>query len=176
MQMILKTNLAALRAKAAEWPKAAQRALNKLGPTLRTVASATIREDYNIKKKDLDPSFTLRPASVSSLKIRLSSTGRSLKLSAFGAGRQTAAGVLISVKKGRPTLFRHAFKATVRSTAQTLIFKRVGPARLPIKALVGPSVQQLFGSTKMHSVIATTADNKLPALLDHEIAYLRGQL
>jgi hypothetical protein len=175
MRLILRNMPSTLRNKAMEWPEAGMRALNKMSSTMRTVASSTIRQDYNIKKKDLDPSFSIRPASVSVLKVRLSSTGHSLKLSSFGAGRQTVEGVVINVKKAKPTLFRHAFKGKMTS-GHSGIYKRIGSSRLPIKELVGPSVQQLFGSTKMHEAMGATIDSKLPALLDHEIAYLRGQL
>ena len=54
MQMILRNMPSTLKNKAMEWPKAGMRALNKMTSTMRTVASATIRQDYNIKKKDLE--------------------------------------------------------------------------------------------------------------------------
>lgn len=121
---------------------ALRRALRKAGATalrdMRSEAKKRIRARKRIKSTYITRALSLgRPtgSDVSSFAWSLNVSGQPVPLTAYPF-RQTKQGVSVEVNRGKRTLVKGAFVATMASGHRG-IFKRRGTARLPIKELMG---------------------------------------
>ncbi len=121
---------------------ALKRALRKAGATalrdMRSEASKRIRARKRIKSSYISKAMTLRRASgsdINGMRWALDVSGTPVPLTAYPF-RQTKKGVSVEVNRGKRTLLKGAFVATMRSGHKG-IFKRRGKTRLPIKELLG---------------------------------------
>lgn len=121
---------------------ALRRALQKAGATaqrdMRSEASKRIRERKRIKPSYIKRALTLRRAkaeSIRSMQWALDISGEAVPLVAY-PNRQTSKGVSVEVNRGKRTLIKGSFVATMKSGHKG-IFKRRGTARLPIHELLG---------------------------------------
>jgi len=122
--------------------RAIVRALRKAGATalrdMRSEASKRIRQRKRIKASFVARSLTMaRPtgSDISSMSWALNASGDPVPLVAY-PHRQTAKGVSVEVNRGKRTLLKGSFVATMRSGHRG-VFRRVGSARLPVEELLG---------------------------------------
>lgn len=121
---------------------ALKRALRKAGATalrdMRSEASKRIRARKRIKSRYITRALTLRRpkgGDVSGMEWALDVSGEPVPLVAY-PHRQTRKGVSVEVNRGKRTLLKGAFVATMRSGHEG-VFRRRGTARLPIEELRG---------------------------------------
>lgn len=121
---------------------ALRRALRKAGATalrdMRSEASKRIRARKRIKSRYITRALTLRRAKgsdIGRMEWALEVAGDPVPLVAY-PHRQTEKGVSVEVNRGKRTLVRGSFKATMKS-GHAGIFRRRGAARLPIEELRG---------------------------------------
>ena len=168
-------------------------AINDTSKQQRTWLSTQIRERVNIKKKDLDPSISIKHATKTTLSgaIRMSADKR-LPLKYFGA-KQTAKGIAYKIKKGGPrqkletpkveTTTKRGKKKKVKDTSVGYFgpniarlgnhaFKRTTRNRLPIVKLHGPSPWGVFTENKMERPAETETANVLDRNIDRRVKML----
>jgi hypothetical protein len=155
------------------FPKAGRSALNKLGRSTRSFISSEIRQTYNIKKSDLDPTIKVFPARGQDLQVILRATGSRIKLLLFGA-RQNRSGITVTVKKKKRRIIKGGFIATMPSGHEN-VFLRRGESRLPIRSLFGPSVVQLFSSGYMRGRVQDFVHERLGTILRQELKHFLSQ-
>lgn len=121
---------------------ALKRALRKAGATalrdMRSEASKRIRARKRIKSRYITRALSLRRAKgsdIAGMEWALDVSGEPVPLVAY-PHRQTAKGVSVEVNRGKRTLVKGSFVATMRSGHKG-VFRRRGAARLPIKELLG---------------------------------------
>lgn len=121
---------------------AVKRALRKAGATalrdMRAEASKRIRARKRIKVRYISRALSLRRpkgGDISAMEWAVDVSGEAVPLVAY-PHRQTAKGVSVEVNRGKRTLLKGAFKATMRSGHEG-VFRRRGKARLPIEELRG---------------------------------------
>lgn len=118
------------------------RALKKAGATalrdMRAEASRRVRARKRIRGNYVRRALTLsRPkgSNVAALSWAVQVSGEAVPLIAYPA-RQTRKGVSVEVNRGKRTLLKGAFVATMKSGHKG-VFRRSGKARLPIEELRG---------------------------------------
>lgn len=121
---------------------ALKRALRKAGATalrdMRSEASKRIRARKRIKASYIARALTLRRpkgGDIASMEWAVDVSGEAVPLVAY-PHRQTKRGVSVEVNRGKRTLLKGAFVATMRSGHEG-VFRRKGKARLPIQELRG---------------------------------------
>jgi hypothetical protein len=122
--------------------KAITRALSKAGATalrdMRSEASKRIRQRKRLKAGVIAKAFRLRRPkrqAMDGMTWALDVSGKAVPLSAY-PHRQTKRGVSVEVNRGKRTLIKGAFLATLRSGREG-VFMRLGRERLPIRELLG---------------------------------------
>ena len=122
--------------------RATVRALKKAGSTalrdMRSEASKRIRERKRIKGRYISRALSLRRpkgSDIATMSWAVNVSGDPVPLVAY-PHRQTKRGVSVEVNRGKRTLLKGAFVATLRSGHEG-VFRRVGKARLPIQELLG---------------------------------------
>ncbi len=153
------------------------RAINKIATQAKTRVDRTIRDDYTVKKKDLK--IKLYRAKRGMPVAVLAAMRKHLSFTKFKS-RQMKPGTRVEMRKGKPIMYKHAFKATMRSghqgvfTRQIKNGKRVG--RLKIKELKGPSPGQLLKRDETKHAIRMLLNSKFARILQHEIKYYFSKL
>ena len=122
--------------------RAIARALRKAGSTalrdMRSEATKRIRERKRIRIKAIREALVLRRpkgSSLDGLEFRVDVRGKPIALVQY-PHRQTRKGVSVEVNRGKRTLVKSAFIATMRN-GHTGVFVRRGAKRLPIRELLG---------------------------------------
>ncbi len=122
--------------------RAAVRALRKAGATalrdMRSEASKRIRARKRIKVSYISRALTLRRpkgSDIAAMSWAVDVSGEPVPLVAY-PHRQTKKGVSVEVNRGKRTLVKGAFVATMKSGHEG-VFRRRGKARLPIEELRG---------------------------------------
>jgi len=118
------------------------RALRKAGATalrdMRSEASKRIRARKRIKSRYITRALTLRRAKgsdIAGMEWAIDVSGAPVPLVAYPA-RQTRKGVSVEVNRGKRTLVKGSFIATMQSGHRG-VFRRTGKSRLPIRELLG---------------------------------------
>lgn len=121
---------------------ALRRSLRKAGATalrdMRSEASKRIRARKRIKSRYITRALTLRRAKgsdIAGMEWALDVSGEPVPLVAY-PHRQTKKGVSVEVNRGKRTLVKGSFVATMKSGHEG-VFRRRGNARLPIDELRG---------------------------------------
>lgn len=121
---------------------ALRRALRKAGATalrdMRAEASKRIRARKRIKGRYITRALTLRRAKgsdIAGMEWAVDVSGEPVPLVAY-PHRQTKKGASVEVNRGKRTLVKGSFVATMKSGHQG-VFRRSGKARLPIEELRG---------------------------------------
>ncbi len=154
-------------------PKLLMGAVNDTATQTKTRISSSIRDEANIKKKDLDPFIWVQPRATltrPSAGVHLSKSSR-IALKYFGA-RQTKVGITYQIMKAGPRkLALHAFGLDIPRLGGN-VFRRKGPiggklaGRLPIIKLYGPSAWGVFVKSGMIVPVKEEAQ----ALLNKNVA------
>jgi len=118
--------------------KATVAALNRVATTARAEAVRGIAAETGLKQKDIRDHLAIRKADRFTLVAEIQAKPWSPNLIRYQA-RPTKRGV-----SAAPWKHRRIFKGTFIGNQGRTVFKRVGKARLPIKALHGPSVPREF--------------------------------
>lgn len=149
---------AELRRDAVRLRRGAARAINRTAITARNEAAKEIRKTLNVKASKIKGRLKLIKANANKLEGAVQSHYKPLRVSDFNGMRQTRKGVTVRLRKDKPRkLFKGAFIATMRSGHRGA-FIRVPPGsrrtrgrpatsspNLPIKELLGPNDQTIFG-------------------------------
>lgn len=135
-----KTGIAALET--GPLKRAVVRALKKAGATalrdMRSEASKRIRARKRIKVSYISRALTLaRPkgSDIAGMSWAVNVSGEPMPLVAY-PHRQGKKGVTVEVNRGKRTLVKGAFVATMKS-GHVGVFRRTSKARLPIRELLG---------------------------------------
>ncbi len=122
--------------------RAVARALKKAGSTalrdMRSEASKRIRQRKRLKASAIAKALKLRRpkgSDIASMSWAVDVSGQPVPLGAY-PHRQTRKGVSVEVNRGKRTLVKDAFVATLKSGHES-VFRRRGKARLPIQELLG---------------------------------------
>lgn len=123
--------------------RAAVRALRKAGATalrdMRSEAKKRITQRKRIKGKYISRAISIKRASgsdISAMSWAVNVGGEPVPLIAY-PNRQTSKGVSVEVNRGKRTLLKGAFVASMPNSGHVGVFRRVGKDRLPIKELRG---------------------------------------
>lgn len=158
-------------------PKVISRAINRAAHVGRAQATRSVRENYNIKHRDVSSTIKVRTASPDNLNANIRSSGAPMKLMKFRVSPNSpkkAKQVTVGVKKGSRKKIKGAFVAGMNS-GHVNVFTRVSKPRLPIRGHYGPSVPQMIGNESVVSVVENKTYQELDSRLDHEInRLLRG--
>lgn len=133
----------------ARFQAAVRRALRKAGSTalrdMNAEATKRIRARKRLAPKYIKRAITMqrKGATIENAEWALKVSGEPVPLVAY-PHRQTRRGVSVEVNRGKRTLVRGTFKATMKS-GHIGIFRRRGKARLPI--------QELFGSRPIDALL-----------------------
>lgn len=168
-----------------EFPRAMSRAtasaVNKVAKSALAAASSQIRQDYNIRKKDLDPFLKLERTSERAgresgvYEARIVARGTRIPLVLFSA-RQTKQGVTVHIRRrsGR-VLLKGKFIAEKNVSRPGAFGRRivggVRVARLPIRTLVGPGVPEMFGTEAVIRSIRDKVAEQWPKVFAHEFEF-----
>ncbi len=122
--------------------RAVVKALRKAGQTalrdMRSATSKAIRRRKRIRPSYIGRAMTLRKSKgseIADMSWALDLDGKPVPLIAYPV-RQTRRGVSVEVNRGRRTIVKGSFIASMRSGHRG-VFKRDGKARLPIRELRG---------------------------------------
>jgi len=165
-------DLTELHAAAREFPRAAASTLNRVGRSFRSEMSRQVRSIYSIKKGDLDP-FIGSPsrASATLLVTRISLSRKRVSLPKFGA-KQTQAGARVAVRRGSRSTVKGGFVSQMKS-GHIGVYRRTGPARLPIREVLGPTIAQMVASRGVRPALDNFLRERIPLELARNIAYLK---
>lgn len=174
----IKTNITQfIKTEIKSWDDTVKRATiaaeNKTAAQGLTFAKKIIREDYNIKSKDLSKVMKKTTANKHGKLASITATGKAIALVKFKA-RQIKKGVRVTVKKGRPKLLTGHFIATMPSGHKG-VFIRKGVARLPIKERFGPGAATLLGSRKVQTRVVLFIRKKYPKLFQDAFNHFKSR-
>ncbi len=167
--------LTAMRDKLKSAPKkvlaAVAGAINDTAKHEKTFISSLIREEVNIKKKDVDQYIKVQRATPTAkglaAQVTLNKTAR-IPLKYFGA-TQTKKGVTYRIgKSGGRTRIPDAFGINIPRLGGN-VFRRVGKKRLPIVKLLGPSAWGVFTKHGMDKKLPPDADKYLSDRLKYRL-------
>jgi len=94
-----------------------------------TEATRRVRETWNIKIRAAKAQLPITRSNAETLRATIRVKGGPIALMAFGP-KQTRRGISIKVRRGKQTVLRHAFLATMQS-GHTGVFYRRGPKVQP---------------------------------------------
>lgn len=178
------------------------RGLKKVGESTRTLASALIREEFVIKKADVDSKFKI---TATPDYVMITGSSRPINLTYFNARQMGASGgkrvttrrkgdaivsstrgkagafggVAVQIRKSQTTLLPGTFLAKVKAGNKGAfnigVFIRKGKKRVPIinKAMV--SVSTLFGGQKTMPKLIEHVKTVGLKTIEHEVAFALGQ-
>lgn len=145
---------------------AAAAALNRVGVTARAAAAREISKASGLPVNQVRKHVPLVRANKWNLQCEISARPYAPNLIRYSA-RQTKAGVSANAWRKRK-VYRGTFIANKGRT----VFKRVGPARLPIKAVYGPSVRREFIRDTVAKAINTTVEQRFALEFDRALTAL----
>jgi hypothetical protein len=123
----------------ADMKRVVSQVVSKAGSTalrdMRSEASKRVRAMKRIMGKYISRAITMRRPTAGDRSFALDISGAPIPLVAYPY-RQTKQGVSVEVNRGKRTLVKGSFVATLKSGHEG-IFQRIGKARLPIKELLG---------------------------------------
>jgi hypothetical protein len=169
------------------------RALNKTATNVRAEGRRAIREQYNIKAKDVE--LNIERANRGTLKAVISASYKPLSLIKFGA-KQIKKGLSVMITKGNKKIMKNTFIAqpTGRNwkaygqirqvnSPVAMVFQRGGKAKLfgpkrkkiygnyPVDKLTGPSVGAMMKNDTVQERMTARAGEQLESNLAHELEY-----
>ena len=159
---------------------------NKLAQQGLTEARKTMREEYNIKLKDITTNSKGRRVTYYELAKVLSEPASivglepGISLGKFGA-KQRKEGVAVQVKKGgAPKVIKHAFGPKIPRLGKG-VFTRQNPKdstvskRLPIFRLYGPGAAVMMNNRKVFARVKAFVRAKYAIILEQEMKYRLGK-
>lgn len=174
-------------------PKRAQQAtasaMKRMTDMIKTEASTVIRNDYAIKKSDLDPFMKIRMPQWNNLTSNITVTGKPISLMYFGAKQLTAQnrvisrtqgkqlkrasrlqqGVTFQVLKGQAKNLPHAFIQYDSRLQRLMVFYRKGVGRNSIRSANVVTIASLFANRKTMDAIHTKINDNWQRIFKHEL-------
>lgn len=142
------------------YPKAAARTINRVASSARSASGKHIAPQMNAKQADIKRNMVIEKAYKNKLWASITAIGKPLKLIAFKA-RATAKGVVAkawNVSK----LYRGTFIAHIKhGNASHTVYKRKTKHSLPVKALYGPGIAQLFKRPENIEIMQSKVEQRL---------------
>lgn len=179
MQIDVRTNGAMFKAQIAldaQHMKVAVRdSLNRAADRTKTATSKQIRDEYAIRKRDVDQAFSLRKATRDFLTAILAARGKPFSLYQFaprpsGVVRpQRGAGVSVVVKKGKRTTVRGTFIARMKTGHMGVFIRKKGASRFPIVERKAPSVPGMLTFKHINEAIGKNAMDFFTIAMDQNI-------
>ena len=143
---------------------AAQQAINRVAATAKSIAVKSISSETGIQQKLVRDRIAIFKASRSALSAVVSAFKYAPNLIRYQA-KQTKAGV--SAKAWNQ---RKVYRGTFIGNKGRTVFKRVGKARLPIKAVYGPSIPQTFIKARTTEAMIQAVQTRWPTEFDAALA------
>lgn len=157
------------------------RTLNEAARGAVTDASKKIRERFpTLKLKDVNPAFSLQPASADSLIATVTVKGRPLSLMRFFDGSETArgkGGVFVNVK-GQRKFFPHAWVQTLKTNRgddYQVLMVRVGKERYPVEVLKTIDIPGAFGLPDVSEYVVQQTDVRFDKAATRYLTYLESK-
>ncbi|UIJ36890.1 phage tail protein [Desulfobaculum bizertense] len=150
---------------------------NKVARGSLTEASRLIRQEIELKSRDVKKEFIIRKATWSNPVAVLTASGRrAAALDHYPARPKSAAqkrppkGISVKIKKRQPYKIVHgAFWGTARN-GRRMLFKRVQKdKRLPIKRLYGPSMMTYYRRKSFQRRLIRRTDERLQKVFIQEL-------
>ena len=159
---------------------------NKIARQGLTESQRSIREEYNVKLKDLNKDHRGKRLMYVTTTTRLSkpavitAVAVGISLGKFKA-KQKETGVEVQVRKsGSPKIIKHAFGPRIARLGRS-VFTRYDPkisgeyrersGRLPIYRLYGPSPARMFMNKTVEKRLRTMVATKFPIVFAQEMKY-----
>lgn len=170
MQVDIKADIAAARRRLSDAqrriiPAATNRALNRTGDHANTLTVRELSGITGLKQKDVRAAMQRTRSNFGNLTYRLAAIGRALNLIRFSA-RQTQKGVTATAW-GKRKLYKGTFIANQGRT----VFVRESKARLPIKAVHGPSLPREFARVEFMAKLKESVTVKWRAEFSAQLNY-----
>lgn len=170
---------------ASEMPAALSAALNRTNTRTRTELTRSVRERYNIKKKDFESNVVEQKATRNSLIAGMTIKGKVISLINFAAKwrRGQAVGASAEIIRGQRKTIPGAFIGSARNrqsgdVSSQQVFQRMGKSRLPIKKLVGVSAPSMVRSEtiqqRVYKFIADTFPVEFERAYSHFVSKAQG--
>lgn len=165
------------------------RAINHVAAKAKTQASRDIRQEYNVKAKDLKSAIYINKATRNYLEGTIIATGRPLPIMGFAA-RQTKKGVTVDVM-GQRKLIRGSFMATMNSGHRGVFARgnysgynfqfrdkriRKQGNDLAINELTTSSVPKMMQNNAVLSALEKGLTEDFPSRLRHELSFLTNKV
>lgn len=184
----LKEALEVLSPKQAQ--QAAASAMKRMTAMVKTEASSVIREEYAIKKSELDPFMKIRPPQWNNLTSNITVTGKPISLMYFAAKQLTAQnrvisqrqgkqlkrasrtlqqGVTYQILKGQTNNLPHAFIQYDSRLKRLMVFYRKGKGRNTIRSVNVVTIASLFANQKTMAAIHTKINDNWQRIFKHEL-------
>lgn len=184
----MKEVLEMLDAKKAQ--KATASAMKRMTEMVKTEASSVIRNEYAIKKSDLDPFMKVRLPQWNNLTSSVTVTGKPIPLTYFGAKQLTAQnrvitrttgrqlkrasrslrqGVTFQILKGQLKNLPNAFMIYDRRLNRMVVVYRKTSKRDSIRSVNVVTIASLFGSKKTLDAIQSKINDNWGRIHKHEL-------
>lgn len=153
-------------------PTVLTRALNRAAQNAKTNAVRKVREQYQVKAKDIRDTIKITKANKSTLGAIVKSTGYRIPLNKFKVNpanprpKNPPKVLKVAVKKDGLKELLGAFVADINGSK---VFRRTTSKRLPIELLYGPAVPQMLGNVSVKDFIENEAAKVFEQRLNHEI-------
>ncbi len=158
--------------------KAQSRAINRALAATRTQVVKSIREEYNVKTRDVRETIKIHKATPTNPAGSVTSTGSMIPLIKFGPRPSTPGtggpgrpDLRVSVKKGESKTNPGAFVARMKSGALG-VYRRKTAKRHPIEQLYGPAIPIMAGAADVAMEIEEKAQAIVGQRFEHEVTRL----
>jgi hypothetical protein len=156
-------------------PRAAARALNRTRDNVQTVVVREVAKETGLKQKDVREALSRTNATAGRLLSVLAAVGRAVNLIRFTNQNRTQArrsGGVVANAWSKRRLYRGTFIGNQGRT----VFVRVGPARLPIKAVHGPSIPREIERDTIRPIVERTIRERWPINFAADLKFFLGKL
>ena len=141
------------------YPQAVARSINRVASSAKSASGKHIAPLMNAKQADIKRNMMIEKAYKNKLWVSITAIGKPLKLIAFKA-RTTAKGV-VSKAWGVSKLYRGTFIAPVKhGSSSKTVYARKTKHSLPVKALYGPGIAQLFKRRENIEIMQSTVKQR----------------
>lgn len=152
--------------------RAAARALNRTGITVRAEAARLIQQKRALRIGEIKKALSLKRATVNNLVATVTATGASISIRHFA--RHGVRGVTVRIEKGgkRTRLMRYGNKAFINPVWRPGVFVRTTKKRLPIEAWPRvPGIPRVFVQRAIIDAMKRVVATVFPPRIRHELQY-----
>ncbi len=157
------------------YPQAVARTLNRVAESSKSASAKHIAPLMNAKQSDIKRNMPIEKAYKNKLWASVTAIGKPLKLIAFKA-RQTAKGVVAKAWNASK-LYRGTFIAPIKhGSSSNTVYSRKTKHSLPVKALYGPGIAQLFKKPENIQIMESTVRQRLASEFKNNLQFYAGRL